>query len=56
MAGAARKHDEPEMPSEIKIKEDSILKQLSEIEDNWETAYKKGETVFNKLLKRKRRA
>ena len=53
MAGAARKHDEPEMPSEIKIKEDSILKQLSEIEDNWETAYKKGETVFNKLLKRK---
>ena len=53
MAGAARKHDETEMPPEIKIKEDSILKQLSEIEDNWETAYKKGEAVFNKLLKRK---
>lgn len=53
MAGAARKHDEPEVPSEIKIKEDSILKQLSEIEDNWETAYKKGEAVFNRLLKRK---
>lgn len=53
MAGAARKHDEPEVPSKIKIKEDSILKQLSEIEDNWETAYKKGEAVFNKLLKRK---
>ncbi|MDI6722617.1 MAG: tetratricopeptide repeat protein, partial [Candidatus Aenigmarchaeota archaeon] len=53
MAGAARKHDEPEVPPEIKIKEDFILKQLSEIEDNWETAYKKGEAVFNRLLKRK---
>jgi CHAT domain-containing protein/Tfp pilus assembly protein PilF len=53
MAVAARKHDEPEVSRDIKIKEESVLKQLSEIEDNWEAAYKKGETVFNKLLKRK---
>lgn len=53
MAGAARKHDEPGVSPEIKTREESILRQLSDIEDNWETAYKKGETVFNKLLKRK---
>jgi CHAT domain-containing protein/Tfp pilus assembly protein PilF len=50
---AERKYDDPDVPSEIKMKEESILKQLSDIENNLETAYKKGETVLNNLLKRK---
>jgi len=53
MAGAARRHDEPEVPSGIKSKEEAILKQLSEIDAGWETAYKKGEAVLNTLSKKK---
>jgi len=53
MAGAARKHDEPEVSSEIKNKEKAILKQLAEIEASWETVYKKGEVVLKELSKRK---
>jgi hypothetical protein len=53
MAGAARKHDEPEVSSGIKSKEEAIRKQLAEIDAGWETAYKKGEAVLNKLSKKK---
>jgi CHAT domain-containing protein len=53
MAGAARKYDEPEITSDIKRKEEALLKQLAEIEAAWETAYKQGEAVLNGLSKRK---
>lgn len=50
---AERTYDDPDVSSGIKTKEESLLKQLSDIENNLETAYKKGETVLNSLLKRK---
>jgi len=53
MAGSAKGYDYAEISPDIKAKEESILKQFSEIENNWESAFKKGEIVFNKLLQRK---
>ena len=53
MAGSARKYDEPEIPSDIRNKESSIIKELLSIEDGWEAAYSKGEAVFKRLSQRK---
>ncbi len=53
MAGAARRYDEPEVPAGIKEKEGSILKRRSEIDANWEAAYKKGEAALSGLSKQK---
>jgi CHAT domain-containing protein/Tfp pilus assembly protein PilF len=53
MVGAARKYDDPEIPREIKNREAEILRELSAIEDHWENAYAKGESVFNNLSRRK---
>ena len=53
MAGSARKYDEPEIPSNIRNKEFSIIKELLSIEDGWDAAYSKGEAVFKGLSQRK---
>lgn len=53
MAGSAKGYNYAEISLEIKAKEESILRQLSEIENNWESAFKKGEAVFKKLLQKK---
>ena len=53
MAGSVRKYDEPQIPSDIRNKESSIIKELLSIEDGWEAAYSKGEAVFKRLSQRK---
>ncbi|MDP2277949.1 MAG: tetratricopeptide repeat protein, partial [Nitrospirota bacterium] len=53
MAGSVRKYDEPQIPSDIRNKESSIIKELLSIEDGWEAAYSKGEVVFKRLSQRK---
>ncbi len=53
MAGSVRKYDELQIPSDIRNKESSIIKELLSIEDGWEAAYSKGEVVFKRLSQRK---
>jgi CHAT domain-containing protein len=53
MAGAARKHDEPEVSPEIRARETSLLKRLADIDNAWETAYKKGEAAVKEDARRK---
>jgi CHAT domain-containing protein/Tfp pilus assembly protein PilF len=53
MAGAARKNDEPEVSREIRARETTLLKQLADIDDAWETAYKKGEVALKGDARRK---
>lgn len=50
MAGAVRKYEDPQIPSDIKTKEAMIIKELSSVEKNRESAYTKGEAAFKKLL------
>ncbi len=49
MAGAARKYEEPQIPSNIKNREAGILQELSSIEKNRESAYTRGEAAFKRL-------
>lgn len=53
IAGSAKKYDSTGISPELKTKEESIPRQLLEIENNWENAFKKGEAVFKKLLRKK---
>lgn len=55
MAESARKYEKPEIPTEIKQKEEDILNQLSAIENQWEETYKKSEEGFKELVERKER-
>ena len=55
MAESARQSQKVEIPKELREKEQSLLNQVSAIEDNWEDAYKKGETTLNNLNERKER-
>jgi CHAT domain-containing protein/Tfp pilus assembly protein PilF len=52
MAGAVRKYEDPQIPSDIKIREAAMVKELSSIEKSRESAYTKGEAAFNKLLQK----
>jgi CHAT domain-containing protein/Tfp pilus assembly protein PilF len=49
MAGAVRKYEEPQIPSDIKNREAGIIKELSSIEKNRESTYTKGEAAFKRL-------
>ncbi len=55
MAGSVRKYNDPQIPSEVKDRESGILRELSAIEDNWESAYAKGEAVVKRLSEKKDR-
>lgn len=46
MAQSAKKIQKAEIPDDLKQKEESLLNQLSAIENQWEDAYKKGEDVL----------
>jgi len=52
MAGAARKYEDPQIPSGIRNRESGIIKELSSIEKNRESAYAKGEAAFKRLSQR----
>src|SRR3989338_4807036 len=52
MAESARKSQGVELPEEIREKEQSILNQLSAIENQWDDAYKRGEDVLRRLKER----
>ncbi|MBI3583090.1 MAG: CHAT domain-containing protein [Nitrospinae bacterium] len=53
MAESAKKSQRVELPEEIREKEQSILNQLSAIENQWDDAYKRGEDVLRRLKERK---
>ncbi|MBA4349027.1 MAG: hypothetical protein C0415_03440 [Thermodesulfovibrio sp.] len=53
MAESARKSQKTEIPEELRENEQSLLNQLSAIENQWEDTYKKGEEPFKELVKRK---
>lgn len=53
MAASARKNDDPDLPAEIKTREKNLFTARAEIEKEWETTYKKGESAFSQLQKRK---
>jgi CHAT domain-containing protein/Tfp pilus assembly protein PilF len=52
MAGAARKYEEPQIPPDIRNKEASIIKELSSVEKDRESAFAKGEAAFHKLSRK----
>ena len=53
MAESAKKSQRVELPEEVREKEQSILNQLSAIENQWDDAYKRGEDVLRRLKERK---
>ena len=53
MAESAKKSQRVELPEEIREKEQSILNQLSAVENQWDDAYKRGEDVLRRLKERK---
>ncbi|MBI5748713.1 MAG: tetratricopeptide repeat protein [Nitrospinae bacterium] len=53
MAESSKKSQRVELPEEIREKEQSILNQLSAIENQWDDAYKRGEDVLRRLKERK---
>ena len=52
MAGAVRKYEDPQIPTDIKTRESEIVKELAAIETNRESTYTKGEAAFKRLLQK----
>ena len=53
MAGAAGKYEDRDMPREIRIQEEALVRQLSEVEKAWNEAFRKGGATFERLVARK---
>lgn len=55
MAGAARKYDDPQIPTAVRNREANIIRELASIEDSWDATFARGQAALQQLAERKQR-